>query len=121
VGEKGSSDDEPDDSTLTSVKRIPRRSLFMKKMTMPLPKPHTTPEKNTLVSDMIEDDLKSCMTTTQELIQDTINNFFSMTEKLMKMKDSVKVTDDDVLNSKTSRPVSRVVRASSLPLEVDCS
>jgi hypothetical protein len=44
VGEKGSSDDEPDDSTLVSVKWIPRRSLFMEEMTIPKPKPHTTPE-----------------------------------------------------------------------------
>jgi hypothetical protein len=51
-------------------------------MTMPLPKPHPTPEKNTLVPDMIEasDNLGSCMTKTQELIQDAINNLFSTTE-----------------------------------------
>ncbi len=49
VDEKGSSDDEPDDSTLASVKKIPRRSLFMEEMTMPLPRPHNTPEKNALV------------------------------------------------------------------------
>jgi hypothetical protein len=41
VDEKGCSDDKPDDSTLTSVKRIPRKSLFMEEMTMSLPRPTT--------------------------------------------------------------------------------
>ncbi len=99
--EKGPSDDEPDDSTLASVKRIPRGSLFMEEMTMPLPRLHNTPEKNTLVPDMTNDNLESCMTKTQELIQDTINNLFSMTGKLTMMKSSIKVTGDDELNGKT--------------------
>ncbi len=102
VGEKGSSDDEPDDSTLASVKRIQR---FREEMTMPLPRPHNTPEKNTLVPDMTDDNLESCMTKTQELIQDTINILFSMTEKLTRMKNSMKVTGDEGLNSKTLRSV----------------
>ena len=76
VGEKGSSDDEPNDSPLASVKRIPRRSLFKVEMTMPLSRPHNTPEKNALVPDMPDDNLESCMTKTQKLIQDTINNLF---------------------------------------------
>ena len=76
VGEKGSSDDEPNDSPLASVKRIPRRSLFKVEMTMPLSRPHNTPEKNALVPDMTDDNLESCMTKTQKLIQDTINNLF---------------------------------------------
>ena len=66
----GTSDDEPESETLANVKRIQRRSLFMEEMTMPLPKPHTTPEKTTL--DMIEDNLESYVTKTQELIQDAI-------------------------------------------------
>ena len=45
------------------------------------------------------------MTKTQDLIQDAINNLFSRTEKLAKMKNSIKVTDDDVLNNKTPRSV----------------
>jgi hypothetical protein len=53
-GEKGTSDDEPENDTFAKVKRMPRRSLFMEEMTIPLPKPHTTPEK-TLVPDMPED------------------------------------------------------------------
>ncbi len=105
VGEKGSSDDEPNDSPLASVMRIPRRSLFNVEMTMPLSRPHTTPEKNALVPDMTDDNLESCMTKTQKLIQDTINNLFSITEKLTRMKNSIKLTDDKVLNSKTPRPV----------------
>ena len=54
---------------------------------------------------MIEDNLESCMTKTQYLIQDTINNLFSMTENLTKMKNSINVKDDDVLNNKTPRSV----------------
>jgi hypothetical protein len=103
--EKGSSDDEPDDSTLASVKKIPRRSLFMEEMTMPLPRPHNTPEKNALVPDMTDDNLEACMTKTQDLIQDTINNLFAMTEKLTRMKNSVKATGDDELYGKTPRSV----------------
>jgi hypothetical protein len=68
--EKGTSDDDPENDTFTKVKRMPRRSLFMEEMTIPLPKPHTTTEK-TLVTDMTEDNLESCMTKTQELVQDT--------------------------------------------------
>jgi hypothetical protein len=107
VDEMGSSDDEPDDSTLSSVMRIPRISLFMEEMTMPLPRPHDTPvsEKNALVSDMTDDNLESCMTKTQELIQDAINNLCSMTEKLTRMKNSIKVTGDDELYDKTPRSV----------------
>ena len=45
------------------------------------------------------------MTKTQELIEDTINNLFSMTEKLTRMKNSIKVTGDDELNGKTPRSV----------------
>jgi hypothetical protein len=89
VDEKGSSDDEPDDSTLASVKRIPRRSLFMEEMTMSLPRPDNTPEKNTLVPDMTDENLESCMTKTQELIQDTMNNLQGY--------------GDDKLNGKTPR------------------
>ena len=81
-GEKGTSDDEPESETLARVKRIPRRSLFMEEMTIQLPKPHTTPEKITIVPEMHGDNLESCMTKTQELIQDTINDLFSTTEKL---------------------------------------
>ena len=77
----------------------------MEEMTMPLPRPHTTPEKNTLVPDMTDDNLESCMTKTQELIQDTINNLFSMTEKLTRMKNSTKATDDDEMYGKTPRSV----------------
>ena len=105
VDEKGSSDDEPDDSTLASVKRIPRRSLFMEEMTMPLPRPHNTPEKNTLVTDMTDDNLEACMTKTQDLIQDTINNLFALTEKLTRMKNSIKDTGDDELYGKIPHSV----------------
>ena len=65
--EKGTSDDEPESETLARVKRIPRRSLFMEEMTIQLPKPHTTPEKFTIVPDMNLDNLESCMTKTQLL------------------------------------------------------
>jgi hypothetical protein len=74
-------------------------------MTMPLPRPHDTPEKNSLVPDKTDDNLESCMTKTQELIQDAINNLCSMTEKLTKMKNSVKATGDDELYGKTPRSV----------------
>ena len=56
--EMGTSDDEPENETVAKVRRIPRRSLFMEEMTMPLPKPHTTPEKTTIVPDMIDDRTK---------------------------------------------------------------
>ena len=49
--------------------------------------------------------LESCMTKTQELIQDVINNLFSTTEMLSKMKNSIMVTDLNELDSKTSRSV----------------
>ena len=65
----------------------------MEEMTMPLPQPHTTPEKTTIVPDMYDDNLESCMTKTQELIQDAINNLFSTTEKLSRMKNSNKATE----------------------------
>ena len=103
--EKGTSDDEPENETLAKVKRIPRRSLFMEEMTMPLPKPHTTPEKITIVPDIIEDNLELSMTKTQELIQDAINNLFSTTEKLTKMKNSIKTTESNELDSKTPRSI----------------
>ena len=103
--EKGTSDDEPESETLARVKRIPRRSLFMEEMTIQLPKPHTTPEKITIVPEMHGDNLESCMTKTQELIQDTINDLFSTTEKLMKMKSSIKFTEHNDLDSKTPRSV----------------
>ncbi len=45
------------------------------------------------------------MTKTQELIQDAINNLFAMTEKLTRMKNSVKATGDDELYGKTPRSV----------------
>ena len=102
--EKGNSDDEPDDSTMGKMKRMPRRSLFMETMAIPLPKPHTTPEKMTIVPDATEN-LESCMTKTQDLIQDTINNLFSTTEKLTKMKNSIKATDYNELDEKTPRSV----------------
>ena len=72
----------------------------MEEMTMQLPKPHTTPEKTTIVPDMIDDNLESCMTKTQELIQDAINNLFSTTEKLTKMKNSIKTTESNELDNK---------------------
>jgi hypothetical protein len=103
--EKGTSDDEPENETLAKVKRIPRRSLFTEEMTMQLPKPHTTSEKITIVPDMIEDNLESCMTKTQELIQDTINNLFSTTGKFTKMKNSIKATESNELDSKTPRSI----------------
>ena len=74
-------------------------------MTIQLPKPHTTPERITIVPDMNGDNLESCMTKTQELIQDTINDLFSTTEKLMKMKNSIKFTEHNDLDSKTPRSV----------------
>jgi hypothetical protein len=74
-GEKGTSDDEPDDSTMAKMKRMPRRSLFMEGMAMHLPKPHTTPEKMMIVPDMKEN-LESCMTRTQDLIQDRSTIYF---------------------------------------------
>ncbi len=45
------------------------------------------------------------MTKTQELIQDTINNLFSMTEKLSRMMNSIKATGDDELIGKILHPV----------------
>ena len=77
----------------------------MEEMTIQLPKPHTTPEKITIVPEMHGDNLESCMTKTQELIQDTINDLFSTTEKLMKMKSSIKFTEHNDLDSKTPRSV----------------
>ncbi len=43
---------------------------------MPSPKPHTTPEKTTMIPDMNDhpDHLESCLAKTQDLMQDTINN-----------------------------------------------
>jgi hypothetical protein len=103
-GEKGTSDDEPDTDTFAKVKRIPRRSLFMEEMTIPLSKPHTTPEK-TLVPDMTENNLESCMTRTQELVQDTISNLFSTAEKLTKIRDSIKGTSHNELDDRMPRSV----------------
>jgi hypothetical protein len=48
----------------------------MEEMTMQLPRPHNTPEKNALVPDMTDDNMNS-----------------------------IKVTDDQALNSKTPRSV----------------
>ena len=102
---KGTSDDEPENETLAKLKRIPRRSLFMEEMAMPLPKPHTTPEKMTMMPDMNSDHLESCLTKTQDLIQDTINDLFSTTEKLTTMKNSIQVTDRNELENKPPRSV----------------
>ena len=62
-------------------------------------------KKNSLVPDMTDDNLEACMTKTQDLIQDTINNLFAMTEKLTRMKNSIKTTGDDELYGKTPRSV----------------
>ena len=87
------------------MKRMPRRSLFMEEMAMPLPKPHATPEKMTMIPDMNEDHLASCLAKTQDLIQDTINNLFSTTERLTTMKNSIKATDDNGLENIPPRSV----------------
>jgi hypothetical protein len=63
------------------------------------------PRYSALVPDTTDDNLEACMTKTQDLIQDTINNLFAMTEKLTKMKNSVKATGDDELYGKTTRSV----------------
>jgi len=103
--DKGTSDDEPESETLAKMKRMPRRSLFMEEMAMPLPKPHATPEKMTMIPDMNEDHLASCLAKTQDLIQDTINNLFSTTEKLTTMKTSIKAADDNGLENIPPRSV----------------
>ena len=45
------------------------------------------------------------MTKAQELIQEAINNLFSTTKKLTKMKNSIKVTDHNELDNTTPRSV----------------
>ena len=77
----------------------------MEEMTTRLSNPLTPPEKITIVSDMHGDNLESCMTKTQELIQDTINNLFSTTERLTKMKNNIKGTDHNELDNKTEQSV----------------
>ena len=75
--QKESSDNEPENDqheTLERVKRIPRRSLWRKWQHMCLA--HTSHEKMKIIPNMTEDNLESCMTKTQELIQDTINSLF---------------------------------------------
>ena len=72
---------------------------------MTIHSPHTTPEMKTIVPDINGDNLESCMSKTQDLIQDTINNLFSTTEKLTKMKNNIKATDHNELDNKTPRSV----------------
>ena len=58
--------------------------------------------------DMNGDNLESCMTKTQELIQVTINNLFWTTKKLTKMKNRIKVTDHNELDNTTPLVISVV-------------
>ena len=56
----------------------------MEEMTSHMSNPHTTPEKLKVIPDMHDDNLETCMTKTQELFHDMINNLVSTTEKLTK-------------------------------------